>query len=196
MKTTHALCNLRRVRMLKAYVSLHSLIIHSTPVASEQGVEGAYDPWGQLRGALPPPKFRCHPLNFNRQKVWLYDPVNPTCSLSYQFRYPQSLRHHPTLSITYGYVSCSSKCYLFSFWGTAIRVVTYIVFRRSVSALAAQDMCGLLKRRCRRSCDWTDQSGAANDSDQSQSSICKFNLVGGRAGGRVGAINVNVRVFV
>ena len=50
------------------------------------------------------------------------------------------------------------------------------VFDALLPALAPQDMCGLPKGRCRRSCDRTDQSGVANDSDHSQSSICKLNV--------------------
>ena len=40
----------------------------------------------------------------------------------------------------------------FSFWDTAIRAVTYIVFCVVLPALAVQDTCGLPKGRCRRSC--------------------------------------------
>ena len=109
-------------------------------------------PWSQLGGTLPP-KFRCLPLNFNRQKSWLYSPVNPTCSLSSQFTtHSHFVSNHQTQNITYGDVFCSPKFYLFCVRDTAIKAVTYIVFDVVFPALAVQDACGLPKRRC-RSCD-------------------------------------------
>ena len=95
----------KAVRML--YNRRNQYAINGAPQwRRNRGAERAVAPWSQLEGALPPLSFVAPPLNFNRQQSWLYSPVNPTCSPSSQFRYPQSLRHHPTQNITYGDVSC------------------------------------------------------------------------------------------